>query len=238
MPSSTVPIALPGGPVSGLLDAPAGARACCVLAHGAGAGMRHPFLQAVADGLARRRIAALRYQFPYLERGSKRPDSPKVAQAAVRAAVAEAARRLPGLPLFAGGKSFGGRMTSQAQAAAPLPGVRGLVFLGFPLHAPGKPSDERAAHLADVRVPLLFLQGTRDDFARLDLLQPLAARLGATLRLFADADHSFHVPARTGRQDADVMAELLDVISGWVEANAAGATVPAAAPATRSGAHP
>jgi uncharacterized protein len=220
MAASAISIPLTGGPVSGLLDLPAAARACCVLAHGAGAGMAHPFMAAAAEGLARRGVAVLRYQFPYMERGSKRPDSPKVAQAAVRAAVAEAARRLPQLPLFAGGKSFGGRMTSQAQAAEPLPGVRGLVFLGFPLHAPGQPSDARGAHLAGVRVPLLFLQGTRDDFARLDLLQPLAGRLGATLRLFEDADHSFHVPKRSGRTDAAVLEELLDVAVGWMEANA------------------
>jgi len=204
--------------VSGLLDAPAGARACCVLAHGAGAGMAHPFLAAAAAGLAQRGIATLRYQFPYMERGSKRPDSPKVAQAAVRAAVAEAARYFPKLPLFAGGKSFGGRMTSQAQAAEPLPGVRGLLFLGFPLHAPGKPTAERGRHLHDVRVPMLFLQGTRDDFASLELLRPLAGQLGATLRLFDDADHSFHVPARTGRKDSAVMAEMLNVLAGWIEA--------------------
>ena len=206
------------GPVSGLLSAPPGARACCVMAHGAGAGMQHPFMAAVADGLAERDIATLRYQFPYMERGSKRPDPPRIAQAAVRAAVNEAGRLLPGVPLFAGGKSFGGRMTSRAQAAAPLPGVCGLVFLGFPLHAPGKPSDERAAHLSDVKVPMLFLQGSRDDFARLDLLKPLTVRLGATLRLFEDADHSFHVPARTGRKDSAVMAEMLDVLAGWITA--------------------
>jgi predicted alpha/beta-hydrolase family hydrolase len=216
--------------VSGLLEAPRDARALFVVAHGAGAGMRHAFLEAVADGLAQRRVATLRYQFPYMERGSKRPDSPKVAHAAVRAAVEAAGRHLPELPLFAGGKSFGGRMTSQAQAAAPLPGVRGLIFLGFPLHAPGKASAERGEHLADVRVPMLFLQGTRDDFARLELLQPLVTRVGATMRLFEDADHSFHVPARRGK-DADVMAAMLDVISGWIEA----ATVGGAAAPTASG---
>src|SRR6185436_1166581 len=172
--------------VSGLLQAPPDARACYVLAHGAGAGMTHPFMAAIAEGLAERGIASLRYQFPYMEQGSKRPDSPKVAHAAVRAAVLEASKLK--LPLFAGGKSFGGRMTSQAQAAAPLPGVRGLVFLGFPLHPPGKPSDERAKHLFDVNVPMLFLQGTRDDFADLELLEPLGHRLGprATLKLFQD----------------------------------------------------
>ena len=213
-------IAVPGGePVSALLQAPAEARACYVVAHGAGAGMTHPFMASIAARLAERRIATLRYQFPYMERGSKRPDTPKVAQAAVRAAVAAAANELPDLSLFAGGKSFGGRMTSQAQAAAPLPGVRGLVFLGFPLHAPGRPSDERGAHLFDVHVPMLFLQGTRDEFADLALLEPLVERLAAraTLRLFEDADHSFHVPARTGRTDAQVIAALADALANWME---------------------
>ena len=201
-----------------VLDAPAGARAGYVFAHGAGAGMAHPFMANVAQGLAERGIACLRYQFPYMERGSKRPDTPAVAHAAVRAAVAEAQRRLPGLPLVAGGKSFGGRMTSQAQALEPLPGVVGLAFLGFPLHPAGKPADERAAHLFDVNVPMLFLQGTRDELAELTLLQPLVKRLGerATLKLFDDADHSFHVPARSGRKDAQVMAEMLDAFAGWL----------------------
>src|SRR3954451_4353678 len=153
--------------VSALLVRPANARACLVLAHGAGAGMSHPFMETVATGLGDRGVATLRYQFPYMEKGSKRPDAPAVAHAAVRAAVDEAARRCPGLPLVAGGKSFGGRMTSQAQAIAPLPGVRGLMFLGFPLHPPGKPSSERAAHLAEVKIPMLFVQGTRDEFAEL-----------------------------------------------------------------------
>src|ERR1051325_9056588 len=198
--------------VSGLLQTPPRARACYVLAHGAGAGTAHPFMAAVANELAERGIATLRYQFPYMEQGSKRPDAPKLAQAAVRAAVAEAARLVPQLALFAGGKSFGGRMTSQAQAASPLPGVRGLVFLGFPLHPPGQPSDERAKHLFDVQVPMLFLQGTRDDFANLELLEPLCRKLGprSKLKLFQDADHSFHVPARTGRKDPEVRAELLE----------------------------
>ena len=206
--------------VSGLLLAPDGARACYVLAHGAGAGMEHPFMAAVADELAGRALATLRYQFPYMERGSRRPGPPKVAQATVRAAVAEAARLVPGLALFAGGKSYGGRMTSQAQSESPLPGVRGLAFLGFPLHPPGKPSDERAKHLLDVRIPMLFLTGTRDKLADLQLLQPLIERLGnhTTLQLFEDADHSFHVPARTGRNDVDVMREILDVLATWVDA--------------------
>jgi hypothetical protein len=204
--------------VSALLLAPPGAKACCALAHGAGAGMTHPFMAAVANGLADRAIAVLRYQFPCMERGSKRPDTPAVAQATVRAAVREASRQFPGLALFAGGKSFGARMTSQAQAAEPMPGVAGLVFFGFPLHAPGKPSDDRAAHLFKVGVPTLFLQGTRDEFAALDLLQPLVRRLGrcATLRLVPDADHSFHVPARSGRKDAQVLAEILDEAAAWM----------------------
>jgi uncharacterized protein len=196
--------------------------ACCVLAHGAGAGMNHPFMVAVAKGLAGRGVSTLRYEFPYMERGSKRPDTPAVAHARVREAVAEAASRAPGLPLFAGGKSFGGRMTSQAQAAEALPGVRGLVFFGFPVHAPGKPSDERADHLARVRVPMLFLQGSRDEFATLELLQPVVQRLGkrVTLALFDEADHSFHVPARTGRKDADVREELLENAARWMRAQA------------------
>jgi len=202
--------------VSGLLQAPGKAKACYVLAHGAGAGMTHPFIAEIARGLTERGIATLRYQFPYMERGSKRPDSPALAHATVRAAVTEASRLK--VPLFAGGKSFGGRMTSQAQALSTLPGVRGLVFLGFPLHPPGKPSDERAKHLFDVEIPMLFLQGTRDEFANLDLLRPLCKKLRsrATLKLVQDGDHSFHVPARTGRKDAQVREELLDVIKEWM----------------------
>ena len=205
--------------VSGLLQAPPAARACYVLAHGAGAGMTHPFMTAIANGLAERGIATLRYQFPYMEQGSKRPDAPKLARATVRAAVLETARLVPKLALFAGGKSFGGRMTSQAQAASPLPGVRGLVFLGFPLHPPGQPSEERGKHLFDVQIPMLFLQGTRDDFASMQLLEPLCKQLGerATLKLFQDADHSFHVPARSGRKDAEVRVELLDALATWID---------------------
>ena len=181
--------------------------------------MTHPFMAAVAAGLAERGIATLRYQFLYMERGSKRPDPPKLAHAAVRAAVAEAARRLPKLPLIAGGKSFGGRMTSQAQAAAPLPGVRGLAFLGFPLHPAGKPSRSAPSILFDVQMPMLFLQGTRDALAELDQLEPVCKSLGAraTLKLFADADHSFHVPARSGRKDAQVLGEVLDAFAAWTE---------------------
>ena len=205
--------------VSGLLLAPQRARACYVLAHGAGAGMTHAFMTAVANELGERGIATLRYQFPYMEHGSKRPDAPKVAHAAVRAAVGEAARLLPGMPLIAGGKSFGGRMTSQAQALEPLPGVRGLAFLGFPLHPAGKPSQERGKHLFDVRIPMLFLQGTRDALAMLDDITAVCQALGprATLRLFDDADHSFHVPARTGRRDADVRAQMMDALAGWID---------------------
>ncbi|MCI0429274.1 MAG: dienelactone hydrolase family protein, partial [Rhodospirillales bacterium] len=192
--------------------------ACLVLAHGAGAGMAHKAMTALADGLAQRGVATLRYQFPYMERGAKRPDPPAVAHAAVRAAVAEAGRRAPALPLFAGGKSFGGRMTSQAQAQAPLPGLRGLVFFAFPLHPAGKPSSERAEHLAEVALPMLFLQGTRDELAQLDLLRPVVVKLGAraTLKLFEEADHGFHVPARTGRKDAEVLAEILDAAAEWM----------------------
>jgi predicted alpha/beta-hydrolase family hydrolase len=205
--------------VSGLLERPAEARCCYVLAHGAGAGMAHPFMASVAAGLAERGIATLRYQFPYMEGGSKRPDPPALAQATVRAAVAAAARVAPDLPLIAGGKSFGGRMTSQAQAAAPLAGVRGLAFLGFPLHPANKPSEARAKHLADVAVPMLFLQGTRDALADLALLRPVVDGLSprATLVLFDDADHSFHVPARTGRKDADIRREMLDAFAAWAE---------------------
>src|SRR2546422_1508183 len=205
--------------ISGLLQAPREARACYVLAHGAGAGMTHPFMPAIAKGLAERGTATLRYQFPYREQGLKRPDTPKLAQATVRAAVLEAARLVPEFALFAGGKSFGGRMTSQAQAQAPLPGVRGLVFLGFPLHPPGRPSDERGRHLFDVQVPMLFLQGTRDDLASLLLLRPLIERLGAraTLELIADADHSFHVPARTGRSNEEVFTGMLERLVAWME---------------------
>src|SRR5690242_15387531 len=182
------------GDVSGLLLRPEDARLIYVLAHGAGAGMRHPFLEAIAQRLAERDIATLRYQFPYMERRSRRPDPPAVAAAAVRAAVVEAARAAPGVPLLAGGKSFGGRMTSTAQAEEPLPGVRGLVFLGFPLHPPGRPSDQRAEHLAKVQIPMLFLQGDRDQFADLKLLKPVVKGLGerATLHLVEGGDHSFH----------------------------------------------
>src|SRR5439155_13808282 len=207
------------GAVSALLVRPEQARACYVFAHGAGAGMRHAFMEAIASGLAERGIATLRYQFPYMEKGSKRPDPPAVAQAVVRAAVAEATKACAGLPLIAGGKSFGGRMTSQVQAKTPLAGVKGLAFFGFPLHPAGKPSSDRAKHLADVAVPMLFLQGTRDSLAELPLLEPLVKSLGslATLHLVQEADHSFHVLKRSGRNDREVLAEILDAFAAWVD---------------------
>src|SRR5665213_3167016 len=206
--------------VSALLIRPTEARACFVLAHGAGAGMTHPFMETMAAGLAERGVASLRYQFPYMEKASRRPDPPAIAHAAVRAAVAEAARCCEGLALIAGGKSFGGRMTSQAQAAAPLAGVQGLAFLGFPLHPAGKPSADRAKHLSDVHVPMLFVQGTRDNLADVKLLEPVVKNLGpsASLHWVAEADHSFHVLARSGRNDKQVMSEVLDAFAGWIEA--------------------
>src|SRR5262245_1377794 len=205
--------------VSALLLVPARARACYVLAHGAGAGMAHPFMAAVARELAERGVATLRYQFPYMEKGGRRPDPPKLAHATVRAAVAETARRLPKLPLVAGGKSFGGRMTSQAQAIASLPNVLGLAFLGFPLHPAKQPSSERGKHLFDVELPMLFLQGTRDALASLDQLKELCETLGAkaSLTLFQDADHSFHVPARSGRTDPQVRSDVLDALAAWID---------------------
>ena len=205
--------------VSGLLELPPEAKACFVFAHGAGAGMTHPFMAGIASGLAERGIATLRYQFPYMEKASRRPDPPKLAHAAVRAAVAKASQLLPNLPLIAGGKSFGGRMTSQAQALAPLPNVRGLAFLGFPLHPAGRPSQERGQHLFDIHIPMLFLQGTRDALADMKRLEPLCAALGprAALKQFLDADHSFHVPARSGRTDVQVRSQLLDAMAEWID---------------------
>jgi uncharacterized protein len=204
--------------VSALLLRPPSARACFIFAHGAGAGMAHEFMEQVAAGLCDRAIATLRYQFPYMEKGSRRPDVPAVAHAAVRAAVAEAARCCPGLTLIAGGKSFGGRMTSQAQAITPLAGVHGLAFLGFPLHPAGKPSDARAKHLSDVHVPMLFIQGTRDRLAELQLLEPVVKRLGtsASLHSVLEADHSFHVLARSGRNDRETMSEVVGALSSWI----------------------
>jgi predicted alpha/beta-hydrolase family hydrolase len=202
--------------VSSVMQVPDGALACTVLAHGAGAGMTHRFMAAVADGLGNRGVATLRFQFPYMENGSKRPDRPALVHATIRAAVTAACRL--GLPLFAGGKSFGGRMTSQAQAGAPLPNVRGLLFLGFPLHPANKPSTERAAHLAAVRVPMLFLQGARDALADTHLLVPIVEALGpnAMLELVAHANHSFHVPVRSGMTDDEVLDEILDTTSAWL----------------------
>jgi predicted alpha/beta-hydrolase family hydrolase len=204
--------------VSGLLLRPADARALYLFAHGAGAGMTHKAMESNAQGLASRGIATLRYQFPYMEKGSRRPDPPKVAHAAVRAAAAEARRLAPDLPLFAGGRSFGGRMTSQAQAIDPLPVVRGLAFLGFPLHPAGKPGIERAEHLARIRIPMLFVSGDRDALAELHLLKGVVADLGepATLHLVRDADHSFKVAAKSGRTAADAETEALDALARWM----------------------
>lgn len=213
----TVPEA---GMVSAIWQDAAGDGPCLVLAHGAGAGMTHPAMAATADGLARRGVATLRYQFPFMERGSKRPDAPALAQATVRAAVAAGRDLAAGRPLFAGGRSFGGRMTSGAEAIDALPGLSGLVFFAFPLHPAGKPGRERARHLADVALPMLFLQGTRDTLADLGLLRDVIADLAprATLELAEDADHGFHVPARTGRRDPEVLAALLDAAAAWMAA--------------------
>jgi predicted alpha/beta-hydrolase family hydrolase len=206
------------GTVSGLVQSPPDPFACYVFAHGAGAGMGHSFMGAVSEGLAARGIATLRYQFPSMELGKKRPDPPPVAHAAVRAAVAQAVQRFGALPLFAGGKSFGGRMTSQAQALDPLPGVKGLVFVGFPLHPAGTPSTVRAEHLAEVRVPMLFVQGTRDELADLARIRDVVSKLGAsaTLMEIAEADHAFHVLRRSGRSDEEVLAEILDGMTAWM----------------------
>jgi predicted alpha/beta-hydrolase family hydrolase len=205
------------GPVSALLVRPDAPRACFVFAHGAGAGMTHSFMEAFANGLCARSIASLRYQFPYMEKGSKRPDPPAIAQATVRAAVTRASQIFPGLALIAGGKSFGGRMTSQAQATTPLPDVRGLAFVGFPLHPAGKPSTDRADHLTKIELPMLFLQGSRDTLADMPLIESVVQRLGprARLHMVDGADHSFHVLARSGRNDREVMNEILDAFVGW-----------------------
>ena len=207
-----------GASVSGLWMCPAQPHATYVFAHGAGAGMQHAFMAALAGDLAEAGVATLRFQFPYMERGSKRVDSPAVAHAAVRAAVEAARKRAPAIPLYAGGKSFGGRMTSQAQAGTPLEGVRGLAFVGFPLHPAGKPSRDRATHLAQVNIPMLFLAGTRDELADLELLRPVTAELGerATLVTFDEADHAFHVPARTGRRDPDLRMEMARIMADWM----------------------
>ncbi|MGY3546623.1 putative alpha/beta-hydrolase family hydrolase [Bradyrhizobium sp. USDA 4472] len=207
------------GAVSAILMVPADARACCILAHGAGAGMRHPSMDKIAEGLAKRGIATFRFNFPYMENKQGRPDQPVVAHATIRAAVEEATRLCPGVKLVAGGKSFGGRMTSQAQSKAALPGVKGLAFLGFPLHADKKPSTERAEHLQGVAVPMLFLQGTRDGLADLGLLRPVVAALGATATLheIEGGDHSFAVLKKSGRTNDEALAEALDRLAAWID---------------------
>lgn len=217
MDAQNLVIPVGGETVSGLLLRPEGAKALYLFAHGAGAGMTHKAMESNAQGLAERGIATLRYQFLYMENGSKRPDPPRLAHAVVRAAAAEAVKLARDLPLFAGGRSFGGRMTSQTQADEPLPGVRGLAFLGFPLHPAGKPGIERAEHLALIDVPMLFVSGSRDALAELDLLKPVVASLGdrATLHLVEHADHSFKVAAKSGRTAADAEAEALDVLAKW-----------------------
>jgi predicted alpha/beta-hydrolase family hydrolase len=209
--------------VSALLLRPANARALYLFAHGAGAGMNHRSMESNARGLAERGIATLRYQFAYMEKGAKRPDPPRIAHAAVRAAAAEAVRIAPDLPLYAGGRSFGGRMTSQAQAAEPIPGVKGLIFLGFPLHPAGKPGIDRAEHLAQVHIPTLFVSGDRDALAELELLKPVVAGLGqrATLHVVRGADHSFKVAAKSGRTNADAEADALDAVAAWISRGAA-----------------
>jgi predicted alpha/beta-hydrolase family hydrolase len=218
MEAQSIVIPVGDGQVSGLLLRPENAKALFVFAHGAGVGMTHRSMASNAEGLAERGIATLRYQFPYMEKGGGRPDPPRIAHSAVRAAVAQAAVLAPDLPLFAGGRSFGGRMTSQAQAESPLPGVRGLAFLGFPLHPAGKPGVERAEHLSQVRIPMLFVSGDRDALAELNLLKPLIGDLGdrATLHVVSDADHSFKVPAKSGRTPADAETEALDAMADWM----------------------
>ncbi|MEY9365122.1 putative alpha/beta-hydrolase family hydrolase [Bradyrhizobium yuanmingense] len=208
------------GTVSAILTQPTHARACYVLAHGAGADMRHSFMEKVAAGLAERGIATFRFNFPYMEAKKGRPDPPAIAHASVRAAVAEAGRLCPGLKLVAGGKSFGGRMTSQAQSRSPLPDVKGLAFLGFPLHAAKKPSSERAEHLAAIAIPMLFLQGTRDELADLAHLEPVIERLGrkATLHEVAGGDHSFAVLKKSGRSNDEALNEVLDTLAAWIDA--------------------
>lgn len=209
------------GDVSGLLSLPPGAVALLVLGHGAGAGMTHPFLESLVELLGEQRIATLRYQFPYMEQGRKRPDHAKRLTATVRAAVAAGAREAGSLPLFAGGKSMGGRMTSLAASEEPLEAVRGLVFVGFPLHAPGRDGIERAEHLQRVAPPMLFLQGTRDRLARLDLIEEVCQGLGkrGTLHIVDGGDHSFHVLKRSGRTDGEALAELAEAASAWMSSS-------------------
>ena len=222
MPTKPITLRIdPATEVSALWDKPRGAKAALVLAHGAGAGMTHKHMAATAEGLTERGIAVLRFNFAYMERDSKRPDNPPVAHAAVRAAVAHAKKLAGDLPLFAGGRSFGARMTSQAQALDPLPGVRGLVYFAWPLHPAGKAGTDRAEHLDQVKLSMLFLQGTADALAETKLLKPVAAKLGkrATLHLVEQADHSFHVPAKSGRKDPEVMDEILDVARDWMLKN-------------------
>ncbi|NUS99911.1 MAG: alpha/beta hydrolase [Sphingomonas sp.] len=218
MAPQSITITLGAEAVSGLFLCPPDARALYLFAHGAGAGMAHKAMTSNAEGLASRGIATLRYNFPYMEKGSKRPDAPKVAHSAVRAAVAKAREMAPSLPLFAGGRSFGGRMTSQAQASSPLTAVRGLAFLGFPLHPAGKPGIDRADHLASIEVPMLFVTGSKDALADLALLKPVVASLGerAILHVVQHADHSFKVAASSGRTNADAEAEALDSLANWM----------------------
>jgi predicted alpha/beta-hydrolase family hydrolase len=212
----SIPVA--DGSVSGLLLRPGRAKALFLFAHGAGAGMNHRSMALIAEGLAIRQVATLRYQFPSMEKGVRRPDPPTLAHEAVRSAAAHARLLAPDLPLYAGGRSFGGRMTSQAQAQAPITGVQGLVFLGFPLHPAGKPSVNRAEHLSGIRIPMLFISGTRDALAELNLLKSMVAGLGdhATLHLVNHADHSFNVLIRSGRTTADAGAEVVDTLVSWM----------------------
>ncbi len=217
MDPQKVEISLDGEAVSGLLLRPANAKALYLFAHGAGAGMTHKAMTSNAQGLADRGIATLRFSFPYMEKGSKRPDAPKVAHATIRAATRKASELAPDLPLFAGGRSFGGRMTSQAQAIDPLPNVRGLAFLGFPLHPAGKPGIDRADHLADVKVPMLFVTGSKDALAELKLLRPVIAKLNlASLHIVEHADHSFKTAAKSGKTSAQAEAEALDALADWI----------------------
>ena len=208
-----------GGEVSALLLMPKGAKALLIVGHGAGAGMRHRFMEDLAARLAERGVATLRYQFPYMEKGSKRPDSEAVLTATVRSAVAAANELGCGVPIFAGGKSMGGRMTSLAAAKESLDGIKGLAFFGFPLHAAGKPSAERGKHLVEVNVPMLFLQGSRDMLADLKLLKPLCRRLGERAELFIvdGGDHSFHMLKSSGRSDDEVLKEVVEKAAEWME---------------------